>query len=230
MIAFFLSMPHVASWNGQWSGEGKIYARVRKDSDVPKEYVDQTFEYTWSDGWGASVSVEHVDAKEAAKIRKQSAGFCGYDWMIDSIIDHGKIMTPEEFIEENGDDTQKRVLEIYGKIGCPHNKDFTEIYHASVGRKDLSILVDEGFLDPNTELYVGGPTVNDILRFMTKYKDILYILVWSFKENQFHFEKFYENPYSSTKSLLDTKQELDNLLRGASKEKDYSGNDEYVFD
>jgi hypothetical protein len=29
--------------------------------------------------------VRAVDAKEARQIRKKSEGFCGYDWMIDSI-------------------------------------------------------------------------------------------------------------------------------------------------
>ena len=230
MIVFFLNMPHVASWNDKWSGEGKLYAKIRKDSEVPKEYINQTFEYRWPDGWGASVSIEQVDAKEAAKIRKQSAGFRGYDWMIDSIIDHGKIITPEDFIEQNGNDVQKHILKIYEKIGCSHNKDFTEITHAQISRKDLNTLIDEGLLDPNTELYAGGPTVNDILRFMTKYKDILYIIVMSVKENKFYFEQFYENMYSDNKSSPNIQHELDIMLSGASKEKDYFNRYVYVFE
>ncbi len=48
--------------------------------------------YYFGDGWGASVSVREVATSEAGKIERKSAGFCGYDWMIDSIIRHGEIL------------------------------------------------------------------------------------------------------------------------------------------
>jgi hypothetical protein len=37
--------------------------------------------------------VEIIDSPEASKRRKVSKGFCGYEWMIESIIYHGKIST-----------------------------------------------------------------------------------------------------------------------------------------
>ena len=92
MIVFTLKMPHRGSWNGRWSGENKIYARVRPNNTVPKEVVGRDFYYNWDDGWCACVSVTKVDSKEAAKIRNKSSGFCGYDWMIESIIKNGKII------------------------------------------------------------------------------------------------------------------------------------------
>ena len=95
MIVFTLKMPHRSSWNGRWSGESKIYARVRPNNTVPKDVVGQDFYYNWDDGWCACVSVTKVDSKEAAKNKKKSAGFCDYDLMIENIIKNGKIIMEE---------------------------------------------------------------------------------------------------------------------------------------
>lgn len=46
------------------------------------------FSYRFENGLLAAVRVRRVGIDEAKKIRKQSKGFRGYDWMIDSIIDH----------------------------------------------------------------------------------------------------------------------------------------------
>ena len=37
-------------------------------------------------GWGANVEVKIVKADEAANLRRKTEGFCGYEWMIDSIL------------------------------------------------------------------------------------------------------------------------------------------------
>lgn len=229
MIAFLLSMPHVASWNGEWSGEGKIYARLRRDNQVSKEYIDQSFEYRWDDGWGASVEVRKVDSKEAAKIRKHSAGFYGYDWMIDSIIDHGKIITPEDFVDNEGDDNQKFNLAVYRATGCHAADNYNAILHEHFDLNNLNDLIDKDLLDPNTELYYGGPTVDDLIRFMTKHKDILYILIASVKNGKFNFEKFYENPFRNVRSTAETNKELDTLLKDITKEISTLGYEQYVF-
>ena len=92
MIVFTLSMPNRGSWNGRWSGEDRVYARIFHNNDVPKDIIGKDFYYNWDDGWCACVSVTKVDSKEAAKIRKKSAGFCGYDWMIRSIIKNREII------------------------------------------------------------------------------------------------------------------------------------------
>lgn len=92
MIIFTLSMPSAGSWNDRWSGEGRIYARARKNCQVPKEVIGKSFCYRWDDGWVACVQVEKMDYKEAQKIMKKSCGFFGYDWMIESIIKCKKII------------------------------------------------------------------------------------------------------------------------------------------
>ena len=101
MIVFELTMPHVASWNGKWSGEGSRYIRTRDERTVPKEYWGKSFDYRWEDGWGACVSVKRMPASEARKLERMSAGFCGYDWMINSIIKRGYIVSDSDLRKEN---------------------------------------------------------------------------------------------------------------------------------
>ena len=99
ILSFTLSMPNIGSWNGKWTGANNLYARTNKfngngmlekaNAILNKGY----FHYNFGDGWSAGVRVEKVDSKTAAKIRKASKGFCGYDWMIDSIINNLEIQT-----------------------------------------------------------------------------------------------------------------------------------------
>ena len=98
LLCFELSMPNRGSWNGGWSGDGRIHARIvnlgysKKAEEEGRRIVEGSpYFYAWSDGWSASVSVRIVDGNEARRIRRQSAGFAGYDWMINSIRRHGDI-------------------------------------------------------------------------------------------------------------------------------------------
>lgn len=102
-IAFRLTMPVVTSWNGKWSGEGKCHAivvkiteeaykRRRKELDTLK---GGQFTYEFSDGWEAFIDTSFVSEDEAKKLVKQSVGFAGYDWMVASILDHGKIVSSD---------------------------------------------------------------------------------------------------------------------------------------
>lgn len=95
-VVFKLSMPSNNSWNGKWSGEENLYAIVKpettkKAKERNNKIVGESFCYSFGDGWVAKVEVSLVDTKTATKIRKQSKGFCGYNWMIDSILQHGEI-------------------------------------------------------------------------------------------------------------------------------------------
>ncbi len=101
LIAFELSMPSNNSWNGKWSGEDDCYIRVLNAGHSKKArakwqpIIDQGyFTYNFGDGWMAAVSVREVDRMEARKLLKISAGFCGYDWMIESIRFDGDIYGP----------------------------------------------------------------------------------------------------------------------------------------
>jgi hypothetical protein len=97
MLCFQLNMPNIGSWNGQWTGEKKNFYRIRK---VPikkqRDLNGRSFYYDFGGGWTASVLVEKIDGKEAAKRRRNTAGFCGYDWMIDEIINYNSIRPSQE--------------------------------------------------------------------------------------------------------------------------------------
>ncbi len=97
MVVFELSMPGKGSWNGKWSQEEKLFVRTRKEREVPKEYWDKSFYHRWDDGWEACVTLTRMSAAEARKLEKKSNGFCGYDWMIESIIRFGEIKYRREW-------------------------------------------------------------------------------------------------------------------------------------
>lgn len=99
LVAFTLGMPGKASWDGRWSGEGNLYVVVRRIKAIPDGLLG-CHSYAWSDGWCASVATRIVDGKEAAKLRKRSAGFCGYDWMVDSLLRDGRILASHERAKE----------------------------------------------------------------------------------------------------------------------------------
>jgi len=92
LLSFTLSMPSSGSWNGKWSGENNLYARVqsfvgKKKLELAQKILDKgSFRYDFGDGWAACVYVEQVPTSKANTIRRKSQGFCGYDWMISSIL------------------------------------------------------------------------------------------------------------------------------------------------
>lgn len=96
IIQFTLSMPNSGSWNGQWSGSSSFYAIVKTFTKKNKDKADKIikdgpYSFSWEDGWRASISVKIIDAKEKRFVIKHSDGFCGYDWMVESILEHGYI-------------------------------------------------------------------------------------------------------------------------------------------
>lgn len=99
-LCFKLNMPGRNSWDGKWSGDNKLYAKViifkknQKDKAI-QILKDGPYSYRWSDGWRAEVSIMTVSKSEAREIIKKSSGFHGYDWMINSIINYGKIQTED---------------------------------------------------------------------------------------------------------------------------------------
>lgn len=102
-LAFILTMPGVASWNGRWSGQDDLHCRVENLGTTLKAAVKGRkaldggpYFYRWPDGWCAKVEVREVDAMEGRKLAKASKGFCGYEWMIESIYRHGRILADHE--------------------------------------------------------------------------------------------------------------------------------------
>ena len=92
---FTLTMPNCGSWNGKWTGEGRVYAIAKKAFRRGKEIYplckEGNYYHGWNDGWGANVEAKLVTPREAKEVMKKSKGFAGYDWMVDNILMTGKI-------------------------------------------------------------------------------------------------------------------------------------------
>lgn len=96
-LLFKLTMPGNNSWNGKWSGEGSCYALKKRVKESTAEKLSgQYFGYNFGDGWRAGVEVIASDAKTTRETMKRSKGFCGYDWMVDSILHDGAIYGPTQ--------------------------------------------------------------------------------------------------------------------------------------
>jgi len=91
-VEFKLTMPgSQPSWNGKWSGEGRNYAITRTLSDKAAEALfagkaRPSWGHRWNDGWFASIEARVVPKGERLA---KSEGFCGYEWMVANILDHG---------------------------------------------------------------------------------------------------------------------------------------------
>ncbi len=96
LISFELSMPGNNAWNGRWSGEGTCYAIVKSFRKMPATFKLGSYGYSFGDGWCANVTVREITKPAADKLRKQSKGFNGYDWMVDEITTLGRIRTLQE--------------------------------------------------------------------------------------------------------------------------------------
>lgn len=98
-ILFEFLWNNIGSWNGKTAGQDKKYyirRQVSKEQDPENKLDNGYFIYDFGDGWTAGVSSKRVSAREAQKAMRQSAGFHGYDWMVDEILKHGRILTRDE--------------------------------------------------------------------------------------------------------------------------------------
>lgn len=100
-LAFILTMPVANSWNGKWSGEGRLYCVVRAvpEEDTARILLKPNYSYRWDDGWVANIKVRAVSESEAEELSEKSVGFNGYEWMVDTIIRYGKPMADHQIAE-----------------------------------------------------------------------------------------------------------------------------------
>jgi hypothetical protein len=83
---FILSMPGNNSWNGKWSGEDNDYSVARTLTGKKAAQLKNYYSYSFGDGWVAGITIRPAKTRE-----KVSNKFCGYEWMIDSILRYGEI-------------------------------------------------------------------------------------------------------------------------------------------
>jgi hypothetical protein len=93
-------MPHAASWNGRWSGQDDGHFIFKSISDKyfkenENKLIGSWF-YSWPDGWGAQINGRLITSDAKKKLQKINRGFCGYGWMVDSIMLAGEIYTSTE--------------------------------------------------------------------------------------------------------------------------------------
>lgn len=97
ILSYEITMPNAGSWNGKWTGSENLHFAFRNFSKKEGEKFmegeeSRSFYYNFGDGWGANVKVKPMDLVTKKKIEKKNKGFMGYDWMIDSIHKHSKII------------------------------------------------------------------------------------------------------------------------------------------
>lgn len=96
---FILTMPRVNTWNGIWTGAEKLYAHtithVKYGKKLFPKLEEKSYGYDFGDGWYANVKVTFMTPTEARAVMRKSNGFCGYEWMVESICKHGKIQVDE---------------------------------------------------------------------------------------------------------------------------------------
>ena len=99
-LIFELTMPSNNAWNGRWSGDEKCHAKVLRVDEKKANELDGTSHiYNFGDGWVARVNVCISSSRtETIEVKKRSAGFCGYDWMVDEILRFGRILKMNEDI------------------------------------------------------------------------------------------------------------------------------------
>lgn len=85
-LIFELSMPSRNSWNGRWSGEENKYTVAKRVTDKKAADLKDYYSYAFGDGWVAGITIRQAKPRE-----KASRKFCGYEWMINSILCHGEI-------------------------------------------------------------------------------------------------------------------------------------------
>jgi hypothetical protein len=85
-LAYILTMPSNAAWDGKWSGDRDLNMVVRDIPDpIATRILDRRFTYNFGDGWVAAVEVRR------ARVGEETTKFHGYEWMIESINTHDKI-------------------------------------------------------------------------------------------------------------------------------------------
>ena len=93
MVLFELSFPNKGSWDNHWSRENEKHIVAMADKYVKPELIDKNYFYDFGDGWGANVKVYKMsgNTNEYRAILKNNTGFCGYEWMVRSIVKNGEI-------------------------------------------------------------------------------------------------------------------------------------------
>lgn len=103
VLLFEYGHSKINTWNGRWAGEDKIFAKEVFLSTSKRERLSElgfdlrrgakkSFTHDFGDGWVAEITMTVGAKKDFKEVMKHSEGFMGYEWIIDSILKHGKIV------------------------------------------------------------------------------------------------------------------------------------------
>lgn len=62
--------------------------------------TSKNWQYSWGDDWRANIEAKAVSDVECSEMLSVNVGFCGYEWMLNSIIKYDKILTASEMKEK----------------------------------------------------------------------------------------------------------------------------------
>jgi hypothetical protein len=101
-LIFRLSMPGTGPNGERWNSDNRVHALIRpvprnlkSTENANKLLAAKSWRYDFGDGWIAQVDVEQGTQQTVHRARRLSQGFCGYDWMVASILEHGEIKSNE---------------------------------------------------------------------------------------------------------------------------------------
>lgn len=229
MVVFYINAPFKNN-NGTLAGGEYVIPIFRKESAVNKDYIDKIFTYTqkfYNQSHTFRVKVEIVSTEKVKELKKLNLATYQYDWIVDSIVEHGKIIMPKDFAAQEGTDAQKITAKIYKIVnsGTP-NKEFTTIKDMRIHNYKLQELINAGLISESDEIYSGGPTVAKMLTFMNKNH------VWDggpYLHVDFNNGKFIYTSIHTNEITPDEEAVLDNMLPGCTKDKYRSDGGQWYF-
>lgn len=178
-LAAFLSMPNVGSWNNRWSGEDRPYVYLFRAPEKNKQFLADRlsligyYHYDFGDGWGAGVTIKEVTEAEYKRFKKITAGFSGYDWMVNSIIKYKRIVndTEKSFIE-----FQMSLIAAGFNDAIITNKDYYDELTFTNGHQKCHIRFYNQYnkhADEHMQLYINSTKYCELSQYIYNHKHII---------------------------------------------------------
>ena len=96
-----------------------------------------------------------------------------------------------------------------------------------INKNNLKALIEHNILSEDAEIYNGGPTIAEIIKFMTKYDEEIYTIDTIVKNKTFYFISMSRNAFC--KKNIESQKEIKQLLRGAEEVSNEYFKDEVVY-
>ena len=91
MIVFELATMSMKERLRAWPENGQTHVIVKYDDEVPKRCLNVWYRYQDMEGELTRIHVYKLPSAKATSLANKSVGFCGKEWMVDSIIKYGRI-------------------------------------------------------------------------------------------------------------------------------------------